>query len=406
MQSFDEVVPLSASYLNFLGSSHRQKSAVTPENIAAVQKLYKMADMRLISRFGQLWDGFSSDPFASAGNGADPFGGDAFAAADKNKVENEDPFAVLHAPTRDSASPTPSLPPKKHKTPPPRPAPPRPQPPQKSERSADSTLDFTEDPFKDYRYEDPFNIEDPFADVADARSSIKPQASGFADSFARPTSVAGFETDDFFSSTLNGDFPKPERRSGRVSAPPVTFDPFSSNSEYRQKAVPSAPPANDNTWAAWPNDNWAADDAWATADAGKTNQSSSNNWNNKEDSWPNKTDNWAKSDSWGIDHNRNLNDTWPNTMPSNKKEKSPKSVKYARSLVNTIGGIGRNRKEKEKKNKDKGIDLRASDAFPSEEQQIAWAAAESKRLEAEEEERRRQEDVELQIALAISRQEK
>lgn len=24
--------------------------------------------------------------------------------------------------------------------------------------------DFAEDPFKDYRYEDPFNIEDPFAD--------------------------------------------------------------------------------------------------------------------------------------------------------------------------------------------------------------------------------------------------
>lgn len=24
--------------------------------------------------------------------------------------------------------------------------------------------DFVDDPFKDYRYEDPFNIEDPFAD--------------------------------------------------------------------------------------------------------------------------------------------------------------------------------------------------------------------------------------------------
>lgn len=29
-----------------------------------------------------------------------------------------------------------------------------------------SKLDFTEDPFRDYRYEDPFNIADPFDDVA------------------------------------------------------------------------------------------------------------------------------------------------------------------------------------------------------------------------------------------------
>lgn len=46
-----------------------------------------------------------------------------------------DPFAVLHAPTRDGAppprptSPSPALPPKKSKQPPPRPAPPRPAPP-------------------------------------------------------------------------------------------------------------------------------------------------------------------------------------------------------------------------------------------------------------------------------------
>lgn len=47
-----------------------------------------------------------------------------------------DPFAILHAPTRPSSapppqrpeSPTPALPPKKGKQPPPRPAPPRPAP--------------------------------------------------------------------------------------------------------------------------------------------------------------------------------------------------------------------------------------------------------------------------------------
>lgn len=33
------------------------------------------------------------------------------------------------------------------------------------------TADFAEDPFKDYRYEDVFNIEDPFADELDNNSS-------------------------------------------------------------------------------------------------------------------------------------------------------------------------------------------------------------------------------------------
>ncbi|KAG6455951.1 hypothetical protein O3G_MSEX009491 [Manduca sexta] len=346
-------------------------------------------------------DGFASDPFASD---ADPFAGDAFAPQDTAANTNDDgawadPFAVLHAPARD-ATPTPALPPKRHKTPPPRPAPPRPTPPHKTDRA---NMDFTDDPFKDYRYEDPFNIEDPFADAAAVR----------ADPAARPTSVAGFETDDFFaSSTVNGSFTLPEKRSGRVSAPPVAYDPFSGRSEFNT--------ANNNeTWAAWPNDNWATDSAWTEPTSQKadawsaaskntnvtTNDRKTENWANKSDNWANKSDNWATD--WSMDQNKNLNETWPNTLPA-KKEKSPRPVKYAKSLVNTIGGIGRSRqKEKKAKEAKEAKELRASaEALPSEETQWAWAAAESRRLQRAAEQQRRREDAELQLALAISRQDK
>lgn len=251
-------------------------------------------------------------------------------------------------------------------------------------------LDFAEDPFKDYRYEDPFNIEDPFKDAADIK-----------DPFARSSSAVAFQTDDFFSSNTNGSFQKTvtEKRSGRVSAPPVAYDPFSSRSEFK----PSAPAvSNDNDNWGW-KDDWASDDAWSKpATQSKTNDAWANNsksdW--KTDNWANKTDNWATD--WSGDQNKNLNETWPSSTLPMKKEKSPKPVKIAKSLVHTIGGIGRTKQKDKKKSKE----TRSSDVLASEEQQWAWAAAESAKLEAEAEERRRREDAELQLALAISRQEK
>lgn len=272
-------------------------------------------------------------------------------------------------------------------------------------------MDFADDPFKDYRYEDPFNIEDPFADAPDGR---KP------DPFDRPTSVPGFESDDFFSasSNVNGSFTLPEKRSGRVSAPPVAYDPFSSHSDFKPPSKSALLNNSNNntgndTWAAWPNDNWASDDAWAKppaqkADAWTSDDTAKRNTNTDTTDW--KTDNWAnKSDNWaadwsGADSNKNLNETWPttNTLPS-KKEKSPRPVKYAKSLVHTIGGIGRT---KQKEKKAKALEAKSTEVLPSEEQQWAWAAAESRRAQAQAEARRRQEDAELQLALAISRQDK
>lgn len=45
-------------------------------------------------------------------------------------------------------------------------------------------MDFTEDPFKDYRYEDTFNIEDPFDDDDNAEESNHATSKTVNDPFA------------------------------------------------------------------------------------------------------------------------------------------------------------------------------------------------------------------------------
>ncbi|MCP6198845.1 hypothetical protein NL445_27810, partial [Klebsiella pneumoniae] len=99
-------------------------------------------------------------------------------------------------------------------------------------------MDFTDDPFKDYRYEDPFNIEDPFSDAK------------------RPVSVAGFETDEPFARVPSPrPSPAPPRLpSGRVSAPPVVRNHNNNNN-------------NNDAWPAWPDEGgtrsaWPADADW------------------------------------------------------------------------------------------------------------------------------------------------
>lgn len=53
--------------------------------------------------------------------------------------------------------------------------------------------DFTEDPFRDYRYEDPFNITDPFADETEDLNANKSRGTEKMDPF-------GFDTRSAFSS--------------------------------------------------------------------------------------------------------------------------------------------------------------------------------------------------------------
>ena len=51
-------------------------------------------------------------------------------------------------------------------------------------------MDFPEDPFKDYRYEDPFNIGDPFADENDNKPTtiVTPISTKHRDPFGMPIS--------------------------------------------------------------------------------------------------------------------------------------------------------------------------------------------------------------------------
>ncbi|XP_065168555.1 epidermal growth factor receptor substrate 15-like 1 isoform X8 [Atheta coriaria] len=259
-------------------------------------------------------DGFGSDPFNNFGtttNKADPF--NAFGDNKNTSVTPEpdkdafgcDPFAVLHAPTRDGSapgrptSPSPALPPKKAK--PPRPAPPRPQPPKfnantqpdpfssnadpfssggfadfanfdskclhrsflpdinyalvrfpnvcrpptsfydpspdlivfsekssapptnppiaapRKPESVGKALEFTDDPFRNYRYEDPFNIAFDDEDETDDKG-------GATEDKFDPFSLGGRQSVPLPASA-------PSAASGRKSAPPISKNKLPDESE-------------------------------------------------------------------------------------------------------------------------------------------------------------------------------
>lgn len=99
----------------------------------------------------------------------------------------------------------------------PEPTPNRSAPPRPTSRLHTSSTqapklpDFTEDPFRDYRYEDPFNIVDPFTEDAEDFNANKSNETGKLDPFGYGTAAStftsfensftkGFDTD--FSNTL------------------------------------------------------------------------------------------------------------------------------------------------------------------------------------------------------------
>ncbi|XP_034184651.1 epidermal growth factor receptor pathway substrate 15 isoform X3 [Osmia lignaria lignaria] len=65
--------------------------------------------------------------------------------------------------------------------------------------------DFTEDPFRDYRYEDPFNIADPFADDAEDLNANKSKETGKVDPFGYGTTSIP-PRDNSFSKSFDTDF--------------------------------------------------------------------------------------------------------------------------------------------------------------------------------------------------------
>ncbi|XP_050510062.1 epidermal growth factor receptor substrate 15-like 1 isoform X2 [Diabrotica virgifera virgifera] len=230
------------------------------------------------TKFPDTNNGFSSDPFGSSftSNSGQPDPFNAFDGSQNKAAPTEsdkdpfgcDPFAVLHAPTRDGSapprptSPSPALPPKKSKNPPPRPAPPRPQPPNfkkgqqsdafgsdpfggggsfadfsnfdakftnkpiaKVQAQSSNVLEFTDDPFRNYRYEDPFNIT--FDDDQPAPDK-KPEGKEKFDPFGLDgrQSVPLPSSDPFVSS------------SGRASAP-ITTESFSEDQQLAWAASES-----------------------------------------------------------------------------------------------------------------------------------------------------------------------
>nr|XP_012137772.1 PREDICTED: epidermal growth factor receptor substrate 15-like 1 isoform X2 [Megachile rotundata] len=65
--------------------------------------------------------------------------------------------------------------------------------------------DFTEDPFRDYRYEDPFNIADPFADDAEDLNANKSKETGKVDPFGYGTTSIP-PRENSFSKSFDADF--------------------------------------------------------------------------------------------------------------------------------------------------------------------------------------------------------
>ncbi|XP_017785311.1 PREDICTED: epidermal growth factor receptor substrate 15-like 1 isoform X2 [Nicrophorus vespilloides] len=241
---------------------------------------------------------FAADPFnnfeSRAATKPDPFNafGDAKANATTPEPDKDpfgcDPFAVLHAPTRDGAgpgrptSPSPALPPKKSK--PPRPAPPRPQPPsfkapQQDPFSAPNSsdpfssggaggfadfadfdakfsdkpsatkpanvpskgLEFTDDPFRDYRYEDPFNIafDDEPSDSKDNDDGANSKDSVFGADFGKedkfdPFGLGGRQSVPLPSIARSIE---PPPTTGRLSAPPTSKNKMPSEDKQLEWAA-------------------------------------------------------------------------------------------------------------------------------------------------------------------------
>ncbi|XP_026463180.1 epidermal growth factor receptor substrate 15-like 1 isoform X1 [Ctenocephalides felis] len=318
-----------------------QTSFSTPDPFAADDKAFKTNGFDSDPFANQ--DAFGSDPFTKPTN--DPFGasqqndpfGDKTATAKPDEDKDAfgcDPFAVLHAPTR-AESPSPALPPKKSKNPPPRPAPPkqgpaRPPPPKqaltnsfadfadfdskqitsafnsntkpnkgldKAPPAAVKVQDFTDDPFRDYRYEDLANIADPFMDELNNEH----------------------KTSD--NSVINN------------------FDAFSSSNDWFSTAASNA-----------------------------------------------KNKNASSVDLFGLDvFDGNMNQT----VNDGRASEPPRPLLDSSRLMvdNTASG-------------------RISAPIISEEKQLAWAAAESRRAEELRLKRVRQEQEDLELALALSRAEK
>ncbi|KAL1448849.1 hypothetical protein WDU94_000103 [Cyamophila willieti] len=314
--------------------------------------------------------------------------------------------------------------------------------------------DFTDDPFKDYRYEDPFNIVDPFSDddlpartnpdggsahfdpfVESGRASAgipattlpsrgpgagaggMTQSLSHSSSFLTETDM--FSNDPFFSSPA-----KSQSKSGRTSAPPLsnsrslssfTTDPFfsqSSTNGFRSDPFQS-------TGAATSVNNGFAGDPFSFSTNNQSSSqskfmdsfshtSASNKFGDDNFSSPNKfgdEDNFAGfADSFSHTNNatgaavsNKFSDDNFNTKTGTDSLHTLFSGEQASVFTSseTKSSLSMSTKPSTKLNG-------GGSELPSEDEQMKWAALESLKLENEQKRKESQEKADLELAMKLS----
>ncbi|XP_021923075.1 epidermal growth factor receptor substrate 15-like 1 isoform X3 [Zootermopsis nevadensis] len=330
-------------------------------------------------------DTFTSDPFSSFGAPAanakndpfDPFGdGGTDRSASKTPVDMSDkdpfgcdPFAALQpassGPPPRPESPSPALPPKKSKQPPPRPAPPRPLqqpmmraaplPPTPSpDPTAMSGAAASRDPFSNPGTQaDPFGA-DPFgADDSTTSTSAAPQNDPFASSSGAFADFANF--DNKFSEAVDEVSSQMVQTTAKASATiKATTQHHCAGLEFTED----------------PFRNYRYEDPFNISDP----------FNDEEDIKSSPAAG-AKLDPFGLETDSGFASEFP--TPTSKMNGGVSVDPFAA-----------------------GLGLKAHTEIPPEDQQLAWAAAESLRLEEERRKRLEQEQADLEYALALSREDK
>ncbi|PNF19457.1 Epidermal growth factor receptor substrate 15-like 1 [Cryptotermes secundus] len=331
-------------------------------------------------------DMFTSDPFSSFGAPAtnassdpfDPFG-DVVAdrSASKTPVDMSgkdpfgcDPFATLQpassGPPPRPESPSPALPPKKSKQPPPRPAPPRPLqqptmraaplPPTPSpDPTAMSGGSASRDPFSNPGTQsDPF-AADPFggggnsvtptpaASQNDPFSSSSGAFADFADFDSKFSEAADDVSSQTVQATVKASATTKVSTQHRYAGLEFTEDPFRN---YRYE------------------DPFNISDPFSDEKDVKSSRATG-----------------AKLDAFGLETDSGLGSEFP--TPTSKMNGGVSTDPFAA-----------------------GVGLKVHTDIPPEDQQLAWAAAESLRLEEERRQRLEQEQADFEYALALSREEK
>ncbi|XP_076287151.1 epidermal growth factor receptor pathway substrate 15 isoform X2 [Lasioglossum baleicum] len=237
----------------------------------------------------------------------------------------------------------------------PEPTPNRTAPPRPTSRTVATVYptklpDFTEDPFRDYRYEDPFNIADPFSDDAEDFNANKNNETGKADPFSCGTSsvllrkdsiTKGFETD--FSNTFPLTKSKIEKDNAKFD---TDFAKAFSDDNRNIKAIETDVFSNAKT---------------KTIDM--------------DEAFPTKSD---KSKKQGQD------------LTHNSKSKPGFNDKKMKAYIDKVWNGNGN----------------STPLALSEEEQVFLAAQQSLKTEEERRKRKQQEDLELAYALELSKQEK